>query len=32
MPDKLTYPDIQPFLFNKIMEFAKAKGIIQIYS
>ena len=32
MPDKLTYPYIQPFLFNRIIEFARAKGIIQIYS
>jgi 8-oxo-dGTP diphosphatase len=32
MPDKLTYPDIQPLLFKKIIEFAVEKGIIQIYS
>lgn len=28
MPDKLTYPDIQPILFEKVLAYAREKGII----
>ncbi len=28
MPDKLTYPDIQPFLFEKVLDYARDKRII----
>jgi 8-oxo-dGTP diphosphatase len=28
IPDNLTYPDIQPLLFEKVLDYARAKGII----